>query len=179
MKEALVVIDVQRGMFAFPEMQPHDGAETVSRIAALIGRARTASTPIFFVQHAGEAGHPLEPGTPGFPFHEALTPLPSESVTVKRHCNAFQETELESALREAGIESLIVSGMQTNYCVDTFVRAAKERGFAIRPVADGHTTFDTPILAAEQIIAHHNHILEGSFAELVKAADVRFGNCLD
>jgi nicotinamidase-related amidase len=173
--EALVIIDVQRGMFAFPEMQPHDGAETVSRIAALLTQARASSTPVFFVQHQGEAGHPLEPGMPGFPFHDALTPLPSESVTVKRHCNAFQETGLEEALHQAGIATLVVTGMQSNYCVDTFVRAANERGFAIRLVSDGHTTFDTPILTASQIVAHHNATLEGTFAELVVASDVRFG----
>jgi hypothetical protein len=124
MSEALVIIDVQRGMFAFPEMQPHDGAVTVERIAGLLAQARAASTPVFFVQHEGEAGHPLEPGTEGFPFHESLTPLDSEPVTRKRHCNAFQETALESALRDAGIKRLVVTGMQSNYCVDTFVRAA-------------------------------------------------------
>jgi nicotinamidase-related amidase len=176
MSEALIIIDVQEGMFAFPEMQPFDGAETVARIAAILNRARAANAPIFFVQHAGEDGHPLEPGTVGFPFHASLTPLPTESVTVKHHCNAFQETELESVLRGADIESLIVTGMQSNYCVDTFVRAAKERGFAIRLVSDGHTTFDTPVLTAEQIIAHHNHTLEGSFAALVRADDVGFAD---
>jgi nicotinamidase-related amidase len=175
MSEALVIIDVQRGMFAFPEMQPHDGTVTVERIAGLLAQARAGSTPVFFVQHEGEAGHPLEPGTEGFPFHESLTPLASEPVTRKRHCNAFQETTLESALRDAGIKRLVVTGMQSNYCVDTFVRAAFERGFAIRLVADGHTTFDTPLLSASQIVAHHNHTLDGSFATLVAASDVRFG----
>jgi nicotinamidase-related amidase len=176
MSVALIIIDVQRGMFAFPEMQPFNASGTVSNIAALLAQARTTSTPVFFVQHQGEAGHPLEPGTPGFPVHEALTPLPSELVVQKRHCNSFQETQLEGALREAGIGTLVVTGMQTNYCVDTFVRAAKERGFNIHLVSDGHTTFDTPILAASQIVAHHNATLEGTFAELVTASDVRFGS---
>jgi nicotinamidase-related amidase len=176
MSEALVIIDVQRGMFAFPEVQPHDGEGTVARIARLLDMARATFTPVFFVQHEGETGHPLEPGTPGFAFHKALTPLYSESVTTKRHCNAFQETSLEAALHSAGIERLVVTGMQSNYCVDTFVRAAFERGFAIRLVADGHTTFDTPVLSASQIIAHHNHTLEGSFTELVAASNLRFGN---
>jgi nicotinamidase-related amidase len=175
MNEALIIIDVQRGMFAFPEMQPHDGKGTVARIANLLAAARATSAPVFFVQHAGEAGHPLEPGSAGFHFHQALSPLAGELVTVKQHCNAFQETELEAALRNAGIGRIVVTGMQTNYCVDTFVRAAKERGFALRLVADGHTTFDTPVLSAAQVIAHHNHTLEGSFAELVLASDVRFG----
>jgi nicotinamidase-related amidase len=172
--EALVIIDVQRGMFSFPDMQPHDAEGTVGRIADLLAQARSTATPVFFVQHEGEVGHPLERGTNGFPFHEALTPLDSESVTAKRHCNAFQETSLESALRADGIASLIVTGMQSNYCVDTFVRAAKERGFDIRLVADGHTTFDTPVLSADQIVAHHNYTLAGTFAELVAAKDVSF-----
>jgi nicotinamidase-related amidase len=172
--KALIIIDVQRGMFAFPDMQPHNGAETVAHIAALLVQARASSTPIFFVQHAGEAGHPLEMGTDGFSFHEALTPLPSEPVIVKHHCNAFQETGLEDILRSAAVQTLIITGMQSNYCVDTFVRAAKERGFDLRLVADGHTTFDTSILSASQIIAHHNQTLEGTFAELVMASDVRF-----
>lgn len=107
-------------------------------------------------------------------FHKSLSPLPAETVTEKRHCNAFQETELESVLRDADIESLVGTGMQSNYCVDTFVRAAKERGFAICLVSDGHTTFDTPILTATQIIAHHNHTLEDSFASLIRADDVCF-----
>jgi nicotinamidase-related amidase len=174
MNEALVIIDVQRGMFAFPEMQPHDAAGTVRRIADLLAQARSTATQVFFVQHEGEKGHPLEPDTDGFPFHEALTPLEAELVTTKRHCNAFQETGLENLLRAAGIDALVVTGMQSNYCVDTFVRAANERGFAIRLVADGHTTFDTPVLSAQQIVAHHNHTLEGTFAELVAAKDVRF-----
>lgn len=174
MIEALVIIDVQRGMFAFPEMQPYDGAATVQRIASLLAQARFKETPVFFVQHEGEPGHPLEPSTSGYSFHEALTPNEQESVTRKRHCNAFQETELERTLRDSGVGRLVVTGMQSNYCVDTFVRAAKERGFDIRLVADGHTTFDTPVLAANQIVAHHNQTLDGTFAQLVEAKDVCF-----
>ncbi len=176
MTEALVIIDVQRGMFGFPEMQPDDGTATVARIKALLFQARSKLTPVFFVQHEGETGHPLESGTPGFAIHEALTPLVSEFVTIKRHCNSFQETGLENKLRAAGIQRVTVTGMQSDYCVDTFIRAAKERNFDIRLVADGHTTFDTPVMTASQIIAHHNHTLNGSFAEVILASDVNFGS---
>jgi nicotinamidase-related amidase len=175
MAQALVIIDVQQGMFSFPELQPHDGLATVTRIRYLLDLARATSTAIFFVQHDGGIGHPLEHGMPGFAFHEALTPLVSESVTVKHHCNSFQETDLEDVLRLAGIQRLTVTGMQSDYCVDTFVRAAKERSFDIRLVADGHTTFDTSIMPASQIVAHHNHTLGGSFAEIVACADIDFG----
>ena len=54
MSKALVVIDVQKGMFGSPNFQPHDGEVVVDRIAGLIAKARDAGTPVFFVQHSAE-----------------------------------------------------------------------------------------------------------------------------
>jgi hypothetical protein len=36
-------------------------------------------------------------------------------------------------------------------------------------VSDGHTTYDTPVLSAPQIIMHHNHTLGGSLVDLATA----------
>jgi nicotinamidase-related amidase len=136
--------------------------------------ARDARTPVILVQHAGEAGHPLAEDGPGFAFHSRLTPDGAETVIVKRHCNAFQDTDIAERLRDSGIGRLVVCGMQSQYCVDTFVRAAVERGLKVQLVSDGHTTFGTDILSADRIIAHHNNLLDGSFAELVRAEEVVF-----
>jgi len=61
--DALVIIDVQMGMFTTPGYTPHEGEATVARIAGLLKRARSAGTPVFFVQHDGGKGDPLEEGT--------------------------------------------------------------------------------------------------------------------
>jgi nicotinamidase-related amidase len=172
MIDALVIIDVQQGMFSNSELQPYDGEETVSRIASLLDRSRKAGLPVIFVQHDGGAGHPLDSACSGFPFHSDLSPNPGETVMIKSRCNAFHGTDVEAVMRALGIGRVAVCGMQSQYCVDTFVRAASERGFEIELVSDGHTTFDTNALGAERIIAHHNETLGGSFATLVKAAAV-------
>lgn len=174
MRQALVVIDVQKGMFSMPEMQPFDGDATVERIRSVLDRARGSGIPVIIIQHDGEPGHLLAKGEPGFAYHDLLTPLDGETVVVKRHCNAFQETGLAAYLETEGFTELTVCGMQTQYCVDTFVRAAIERGIGVRLIADGHTTFGTPVLSAEAIIAHHNHVLGGSFATLEVAAKIGF-----
>ncbi|HEY0625118.1 MAG TPA: cysteine hydrolase family protein [Allosphingosinicella sp.] len=172
--KALVIIDVQKGMFAFPEAQPHEGEAVVARIAELLSRARAAGAPVLFVQHScDEEGDPLHPDGPGFPFRDELAPHPSEPVIVKTKCSAFQATDLAERLSTAGVDHLVICGMQTEYCVDTSIRSAFEQGYEITLVADGHTTFDTPVLPAAQIIAHHNHTLRG-FAKPVPAVDVRF-----
>lgn len=173
--KALVIIDVQKGMFANPEMKPHDGEGTVQRLADVLNRMRGAQVPVYFVQHDGGADSLLAKNGPGFPFHDALTPLPGEDVTVKNHCSVFQDTDFHEKLIAAGIDHIIVGGMQSEFCVDTAVRGAFERGLKVTLIADGHTTFDGPTLSAKQIIAHHNDTLGGGgFAKLCAGGDVGF-----
>ena len=42
--------------------------------------------------------------------------------------------------------------------------AAVALDYRVTLVEDGHTTFATPVLSAPQIIAHHNHTLDGIVA---------------
>lgn len=173
-KSALIVIDMQQGMFAMPDAQPYDGTGVVLRIRSLIARARETSAPLFFVQHQGGPGHPLEPGSKGYPFVPDLSPLPNDCVVIKEFCSAFRETDLDDRLRSAGVEQLIFCGMQTEYCIDTAVRVGFELGYRITLVSDGHTTGNTRELKAEQIISHHNRVLNRQFAALKLADHVEF-----
>ena len=166
---ALMVIDVQAGMFADPGNQPHEGAAGVARIAGLIAAARAAGTKLIFIQHDGGKGDALEAGTEGFAFHPALTPAPDEVVFVKRYCSAFQDTGLGDYLAAQGIDALAICGMQTEYCVDTTCRAAFERGLEVTLISDAHTTFGSAALPAAAMIAHHNAVLGGAFAKLFTA----------
>jgi nicotinamidase-related amidase len=172
--DALLVIDVQRAMFASPSSLPHDGEAVVARIAGLIDAARSQGVSVFFVQHDGGPGDDFSKDGPGFAFRPEIAPRDGEAVTVKRMCNSFQQTDLDAKLRAAGIDHLVVCGMQTEYCVDTAIRAAVERGFRVTAVQDAHSTFDSDILPAAAIIAHHNHTWQGSFAALRRAADMDF-----
>ena len=175
MAKALVVIDVQKGMFAMPDLPPHDGEQVVERIAGLIARARAAATPVFFVQHDGGPRDPyFRADGEGFPFHDRLTPEPGDSVTVKRASSAFTGTDFDQVLRRAGIDHLVITGMQSEYCVDSAVRGAADRGFQVTLVADAHSTFDSKVAAAEQIIAIQNDTMSDSFATVVPASEVAF-----
>jgi nicotinamidase-related amidase len=168
--KALLIIDVQQGMFSIPDMQPHDGEGVVARLAALLALARADGLPVFFVQHEGtEPGHPLAEDGPGFPFRPELAPLPGEPVIVKRQCGAFHDTELEDRLRAANVRHLVVGGMMSQFCVDTAVRSAFERGYQVTLIEDAHTCFDTADLTAAQIIAHENCTLGAGFARLAPA----------
>ena len=150
------------------------GDGTVERIAALIARARASGAPVFFVQHDGGPDDPFHDGKPGFAFHDAIAPRPGDDVTIKHHGSAFNRTDLDAKLRRAGAGTLVICGMQSEYCVDSAVRGAVERGFNVILPADGHSTFDTKVLKAPAIIAHENETLGGSYATVVPAARIVF-----
>lgn len=173
MSAALLTIDMQQGMFMLP-IAPFRGEEVVATVARLQSRARAAGVPLLHVQHDGGTGHILAKGTSGWPFHTALAPRAEEGVIEKRHCSAFQETELHERLARADIRRIIVAGMQTEHCVDAACRAARALGYAVVLAKDAHTAFDSPVLPAAQIVAHHNLTLGESFVELIAADAIEF-----
>ena len=167
---AVVVIDVQNAVLSVPGMlRP---AETmaaldacVARIAGLLARARGSNIPILFVQHDGTVGHRLQPGSVGGQIRPELTPRCNEPVVHKRASDSFLHTTLDADLRSRKIGRLIVAGCMTQYCVDTTVRRAVTLGYDVTLIADGHMTADSPVLTFEQIIAHHNELLDGFDAD--------------
>ena len=168
-----MVVDVQQGMFAVPSPL-YRGEEVVQRIAGLLDRARAEGVPVVHIQHDGGPGHVLAKGSPGWPHHPMVAPRAGEMVVEKRHSSAFHDTDLHRRLGEAGIDRLIVTGMQTEMCVDSACRGAAALDYRVVLVADGHTTYDTPVLGADLIIAHHNRLLSRAFVDLVEARQVRF-----
>jgi len=167
MTTALVIIDVQNailGGLATAERQPVIDAaldETVARLAALQAQARLAGVPVILVQHDGSIGHRLETGSDGWALRAEIAPRAGDVVVHKTACDGFYETDLEACLNRLGITHLVVGGCMTPYCIDTTVRRAVSLGYDVTLVADGHMTVDTDRLTFDQIIDHHNAVLDG------------------
>ncbi|MDJ1160132.1 cysteine hydrolase family protein [Chelatococcus sp. SYSU_G07232] len=164
-RPALLVIDVQRDILALPAAaRPAVGERFTAvrgRIGGLVERARTSGAPIVFVQHAGPPGHRLAAGTPGWELHPDLPRREDDVVVRKTACDAFHATTLQVELGRLGVSRLVVAGLMTQYCVDTTCRRAVGLGYDVILAADGHTTADTDLLTVEQIVAHHNALLDG------------------
>jgi nicotinamidase-related amidase len=175
-RTALLVIDVQNAFFTKGSATYAYRAEKyLATIRMLIERARRAGVPVIYIQHDGHKGSPFEPEKPGWPIHPDIKPEKGELVINKLTPDSFHGTMLHSELDKRGIKNLIIVGIQSDWCVDTTVRRAYSLGYELTVVEDAHTTYDTNILKAPQIIAHHNSIFGGRFARLEKAGEVDFG----
>jgi nicotinamidase-related amidase len=166
---ALVIIDMQNAILrglGGTRAQHTDAAleAAVARIAGLLARARAASKPVVIVQHDGGPSHRLAVGSEGWQIREELAPRTGEALVRKRSCDSFFETDLAEQLAAYGIRSgsgrLIVAGCMTQFCVDTTCRRAVSLGYDVTLAADGHMTADSGGLTFEQIIAHHNAVLD-------------------
>jgi nicotinamidase-related amidase len=157
-KTALLLIDVQRGLV---EGFDEDWAGVLGTIGTLLARARDAQVPVVFIQHDGGVGHPLQVGGAGWQIHPSVAPLEGELIIHKRWSDAFADTDLRHQLEAQEIGHLVITGAQTEYCVDATVRRAASSGYDVTLVADGHTTSASRLLSREQIIAHHNRTLPG------------------
>jgi nicotinamidase-related amidase len=173
-RTALLVIDLQ--VCNFEESPVHRGGDLLSKIGALIAQARAVRVPIIYVQHCGPEGAIDQPGTPGWEIHPAIAPTEGDAVVQKCHPDAFQETSLQDELKSRGIDRLLITGIQTEYCIDTTCRRAYSLGYDVILVKDAHSTWDTDLLSAPQIIAHHNKVLGGWFAKLKEVSEIEFGN---
>lgn len=170
---ALLVIDVQ--ICNFEDSAPvYKGGDLLAKISSLVARARAAGVPVVYIQHCGPEGAIDQPGTPGWEIHPAIAPVEGDVVVQKRHPDAFQDTNLRRELKSKVIERLIITGIQTEYCVDTTCRRAYSLGYDVTLVKDVHSTWSTDHLTAPQIIAHHNDVLGGWFAELKEAKEINF-----
>lgn len=174
---ALLIIDVQNAFFIKDyNVYVYNGNEILLRIKNLITKAREEGIPVIFVQHQGEKGSPWEPGTPGHLIHPDIAPLKEELIIHKPTPDAFYRTKLKEELDNRGVRRLVIAGIQSDWCVDTTVRRAYSLEYDVTVVEDAHTTFDTAILKASQIISHHNSIFGGRFAKLVKTDEIDFKN---
>ncbi len=129
-----------------------------------------------FIQH-GELGGEFAEESEGWQLDERLAVAPGDIRVRKTACDAFLKTDLQDVLKLNGVERLIIGGLQSEFCVDSTVRAALAKGYPVTLVADGHSTMDNGVMTASQIVAHHNRTLAniGSFGPrvtLANAADI-------
>lgn len=167
MKSALLVIDVQQGLFNPP---PAEAEEVLIRINQLSERARQAGTPVIFIQHQ-TAHEELAHGSEAWQIHSALQVKAGDHQVDKTTPDSFLHTNLGKLLIAEGITQLVICGYSTEYCVDTTTRRAAGLGYPVVLAADAHTSHDKSHARGLQIRAHHNATLSSieSFGVKIRA----------
>jgi nicotinamidase-related amidase len=95
---------------------------------------------VAFVQNDGPEGDVDEPGSDGWQLW--FTPAAGDRVVRKTTQNVFESNpNLAQELAAAGIETVELIGMQSEYCVQASARGAKAAGFKVILKPELHATF--------------------------------------
>lgn len=133
---ALILIDVQAGLDE-PRLGKRNNPAAENNMARLLQHWRERERPIFHIQHMStEPKSPLRPEMPGNAIKAIVAPRAAEPVIRKQVNNAFVGTDLDTGLRKAQIQSLVIVGLTTNHCVSTTARMAGDLGYDTVVVAD-------------------------------------------
>jgi len=99
----------------------------------------------------------------GFPIYETCEVCPEDKIAIKTRYSAFvpHPSELDTLLKENGIDTLIITGVATSSCCESTARDAAMWDYRTIMVSDGN---------ADQTDDLHNHTL-GKF--LVSFGDVQ------
>lgn len=158
MRTALVLVDLINDLIHPDGAMPTCAAEVQRRgVLAAANRAlevaRRRDWPVLLVKVAFRAGYPELPahapflgrarelgglrlGQWGTIFHADLALQPGDPVLVKHRISPFHGTALDTLLRAAAIERLLLGGVSTAWALQAAVREAHDRDYRVVLVED-------------------------------------------
>lgn len=152
----LLVVDTQRlitngNLFQFELFE--------FRVKELIAACRNNNVEVIFVRHDDGAGCELSKGNEGFEIYEGFSPAQGEMIFDKFVNSPFRNTGLLQYLNEKNEDTVMIVGLQTEYCIDAAVKAGFEHGFRMIVPEYTNSTFDNSFMSGEESYDYYNHFI--------------------
>ncbi len=167
-KKALIIIDVQK---AIMDEKPHNSETLIHTIQDLANACREKGIEVIYVRHDGVTGE-LAPGSEGFEIYSEIKPHEGERIFNKRYNSAFKNTPLKEYLLHNSINTLILAGLQTEFCIDASIKSAFDLDFQIILPISGISTIDRETMGAQAINDFYYDIWNNRFAKVKSTFDI-------
>ena len=141
-------------------------------VEKLIDIARNNKVEVIFVRHDDGVGSELTKGNEGFEIYEEFEPQNDEIIFDKTVNSSFKDTGLLGYLKEKKEDTVIIVGLQTEYCIDATIKTGFEHGFKMIVPENTNTTFDNQYMTAEETCKYYNEFIWNKrYAECVSFED--------
>ncbi len=164
-RTAVLVIDFQNEYFdakaapgfAGGRMVIPDGVAALKQTRRVLEFADKNGIRVIHVQHVLPAGAPLfAEGSVNAAFHRDMQPRAGEAVVQKDNVSVFagaSAAKLDALLKQDGIDTLIITGLQTHACVSGAARdaAAAPRGYRVIVDSDATAARDLELATGARI----------------------------
>ena len=153
--EVLLIIDMQKISFT-PETLRHDTTGVVKRINMLSNHFRKKGQQVIIVQHDGSKHGFCKRGTEEWEILDEIEIHEEDVILPKTANDTFYKTELKAMLQKLAVDTVVVTGCATDFCVDATVKGALVSDFNVKVISDAHTTADRAQILAKDAIAYFN-----------------------
>jgi RimJ/RimL family protein N-acetyltransferase/nicotinamidase-related amidase len=166
----LLVIDVQKGitderLYAFEAFS--------TNVKKLIDEARKSGVEVIYVRHDHGAGSGLSAGDEAFEIYGGVAPLEGERIFNKKvNSSLSMNVGLLMYLRNSHFKTLIITGLQTDFCIDTAVKRAFDNGFKVIVPAGCNSTRNNAYMDGETTYKYYNEsVWPGSYADCISVEE--------
>ncbi len=155
-KTALIVVDLQNAILAYPVAHPN--GEVIARSAELADAFHAHGLPVVLVNVAGGAPGRTETVLPAGGARPAdameivaeLNQSDTDHLVTKRTWGAFTGTDLDEYLKGEGVTQVVITGIATSAGVESTARHAHENGYNVTLATDAMT--DRSLEAHEHVV---------------------------
>ena len=152
----LLVIDIQKGI---ADHRLYNFEDFISNTKKIIAAARENNIEIIYVQHDDGPGTGFSVGDADFEIADQVAPEKSDKVYIKVINSCFGNRELSAYLQGLKEKSLMIVGLQTNFCIDASVKSAFEKGFRVIIPEGTNSTFDNAYMDAGTTYRYYNEMM--------------------
>lgn len=165
----LLVIDIQKGI-TDEELYNFDGF--IKNTVKIIETARKNNIEVVYVQHDDGPGSEFSIGDEDFEIAEQVKPMQGEKRYIKNINSCFGNKELANYLQEKKEDTLMIVGLQTNFCIDATIKSAFERGYKVIVPKGTNSTFDNDYMDKETTYKYYNEMMwPERFADCISVED--------
>lgn len=161
----LLVVDAQK---AIVNSQLYNFEQFVFNVKKIIDTARQNNIEVIYVRHDDGAGSVLTKGNDGYEIYDDFKPADNEIIFDKYVNSAFKNTGLLEYLKQKNEDTIIIIGLQTEYCIDATIKAGFEHGFKMIVPENTNSTFDNRFMSSETTYKYYNEFIwNGRYAKCV------------
>lgn len=125
----------------------------------IIESARKNNVEVIYVQHDDGPGTGFSVGDEAFEIAPQVMPQEGEKAYIKTINSCFWNKELTRYLEELQETTLMIVGLQTNFCIDASIKSAFERGYKVIVPKGTNSTFDNDYMDKETTVKYYNNMM--------------------
>ncbi|MBO4384792.1 MAG: cysteine hydrolase [Clostridia bacterium] len=161
----LIVLDMQKALM---DDELYDLNGLLENVPKIVGTARENNVEVIYVQHDAGEGTGFSVGDEGFEITDEVAPRAGEKIFVKTTSSSFMNKDFAAYLEAAKDNTLMIVGLQTNFCLDATIKSAFERGYDVIIPEGTNSTFDNPYMTGKTTYEYYmNEVWPDLYADCV------------